>query len=199
MIKTFHITTAIHNSRYSYRMGVYKIKLNNPIWLTDKDEIIITETFANIVEEDKLKILAYNICGDHIHMIITCEETKLSQIIGKIKAKSGRRCNIERGITIPSKTQRRDTTRGYIPLSGKLPVCPGPSLAKASESHIKPDKIRHNPFWTQKFGKVEITSEKQLHNTIEYIQNNREKHELEANEELELLIQRIVCSYDNAF
>ena len=74
-----------------------------------------------------------------------------------------------------------------------------PSLAKASESHIKPDKIRHNPFWTQKFGKTEITSEKQLQNTIEYIQNNREKHELEVNEGLELFIQRIVCGYDKVF
>ncbi|MDA3837727.1 MAG: transposase [Candidatus Delongbacteria bacterium] len=117
MIKTYHITTAIHNSRYSERMGVYKITLNNPIWLTSKDEIIITEAIAMIVEDDKLKILAYNICGDHMHMVITCEENKLSQIIGKIKAVSGRKCNIERGTTVPEK---KDSTRGYIPLSGHV-------------------------------------------------------------------------------
>ncbi|MCK5761027.1 MAG: transposase [Candidatus Delongbacteria bacterium] len=181
MKKVFHITTAIHNSRYSYRMGVYKIKLNNPIWLTDKDEIIITETIADIIEQDKLNISAYNICGDHIHMVITCEEEELAKIIGKIKAITGRKCNRERGVTEEAST--------YLQQGDRIPL---PSGTGANT------KIRHNPFWTQKFGKTEITSEKQLYNTIEYIQNNRLKHKLEDNEGLETLIERIDANSCNA-
>jgi len=180
MIKTFHITTAIHNSRYSNRMGFYKIRLNNSIWMTDKDEIIITETIADIVQQDQLDMSAYNICGDHIHMVLTCEEEMLTKIIGKIKAITGRKCNRARGITEEaiSHLQQGETQQGDpIPLSGST---------GANE------KQQYIPFWSQKFGKTEITSGIQLQNTMEYIVNNRLKHKLEKNEGLESLIERIV-------
>jgi len=75
--KAYHITTAIHDSRTSARMGKYKVREKremgtnpypNIIYFTKEDDLLITETIADIVKEDNLNMLAYNICADHIHL-----------------------------------------------------------------------------------------------------------------------------------
>ncbi|MHB1147212.1 MAG: Eco57I restriction-modification methylase domain-containing protein, partial [Lutibacter sp.] len=75
--KAFHITTAVHDSRTSERMIEFKAREKrdlgtnpypNIIYFTDEDEFVITQTIANIVKEDNLNVLAYNICADHIHL-----------------------------------------------------------------------------------------------------------------------------------
>ena len=61
------------------------------------------------------------------------------------------------------------------------------------------------PLWTQKFGNNPIKSEKQLWNTVEYIQNNREKHKLAPHGSdketcsLDKLIKTFTCTYEHAF
>ncbi|PJB14849.1 MAG: hypothetical protein CO118_06490, partial [Flavobacteriales bacterium CG_4_9_14_3_um_filter_32_8] len=158
--KAFHITTATHDSRTSQRMVDYKVRelrdngLNpkaQPIWLEPEDEILITNTIYEIIKEDELHVMAYNICGDHIHLLLVCEEEEVSKVMQKIKAKTARTININKGITL---------TREHAPLS--------------TDSRGE----KQNSLWTQKFGCKEITDEKQLWNTVEYIRTNREKHEL---------------------
>ncbi|MDO9275998.1 MAG: N-6 DNA methylase, partial [Lutibacter sp.] len=70
--KAFHITTAVHDSRTSQRMIDFKVREKrdlgtNPYpnisYFTEDDEFIITQTIANIVKEDSLNVLAYNICA----------------------------------------------------------------------------------------------------------------------------------------
>jgi REP element-mobilizing transposase RayT len=100
--KAWHITTATHNSRYSQRMFENHVKKGEPVWLSEKEEIIVTETISEIVEKDRLNIIAYNICGDHAHLIIACTEEELPKTIQKIKAMSARACNIAMGRTIPA-------------------------------------------------------------------------------------------------
>ena len=149
--RAWHITCATHNSRYSQRMFDNFVKLGEAVWLSEKEEEIVTQTLAKIVETDKLNIPAYNICGDHMHLILVCEEAELSSIVQKIKSITARACNIAMGRTIP---------REHAPLAE-------PERGTA-QAHL----------WTQKFGNKEITSEEQLLNTIEYIRNNRIKHGL---------------------
>ncbi|VAW24909.1 putative type IIS restriction/modification enzyme, partial [hydrothermal vent metagenome] len=96
--KAWHITTAIHNSRYSQRMFDYHITTDNANWLSENDEIVITEIIAGIVKEDKLNVIEYNICGDHMHLLLVCEEEELTKIAGKIKGKSARLYNSNKGI-----------------------------------------------------------------------------------------------------
>jgi len=102
--KAWHITTATHNSRYSQRMSDYHVQLGEPVWLTEKEEIIATKVIAEIAKKDALNILAYNICGDHMHMLLVCEEDEVPKIVGKIKSMTARACNIEMGRTIPAGT-----------------------------------------------------------------------------------------------
>jgi REP element-mobilizing transposase RayT/type I restriction-modification system DNA methylase subunit len=151
--KAFHITTATHDSRTSQRMVDYKVRelrdsgLNpkaQPIWLEPEDEILITNTIAEIIKEDELNVMAYNICGDHIHLLLVCEEEEVTKIVGKIKGKTSRMYHSNKGIN--------------------------PLVQKGEEKSV--------PLWTQKFGCKEIEDEKQLWNTVEYIQNNRIKHDL---------------------
>ncbi len=93
---------AIRNSRYSQRMFDNHVKLGEPVWLSEKEEIIVTETIAEIVEKDKLNVVAYNICGDHAHILLICEEVELHKIVQKLKSMSARACNIAMGRTIPA-------------------------------------------------------------------------------------------------
>ena len=208
--KAFHITTAIHDSRTSQRMVDYKVremraKCNrgvNPVayadpqFMTEEDEIVITKTIAEIVKEDNLNIVAYNICGDHLHIILVCEEEELDKIVRKLKSKTARACNIARGVTnkgalppcIHEETlppccgydkEASTTTRVLAPLSTTREQAP--SLTTREQAPLSGKKERGEysvPFWTQKFGSKEITDREQLYNTIEYIENNRIKHEL---------------------
>ncbi len=186
--KIWHITTATHNSRYSQRMFDNHVKLGEAVWLDEEGEIIITKTIAEIVKDSKntnngvspIEIIEYNICGDHMHLLLVCEAEELSAIVGKIKAVSGRKYNIEKGITIPNSAT--STTRGRVPLSDTE----------------KKGKRKYNSLWTQKFGKSEVKNEEYLNNAIEYIRNNRVKHELPENPEIEKIKKEFLSSLEHA-
>lgn len=85
----FHITWVTHNSRVSERMKKYsKHKGLKPLVLDIDQEIEITSYISKIVTEDNLKLAAFNICSDHVHMILFCDENKRENIIRKLKGKS---------------------------------------------------------------------------------------------------------------
>jgi len=200
--KAFHITTATHDSRTSQRMIDHKVRLlrdngTRPkaegIWLDFESEVLITKTVAEIVKKDNLNVMAFNICGDHMHILLVCEEEEVSRIVGKIKAITSKEYNTRKGITTRSKKSESDTTRGHVPLS-------------------REKKKAYNSLWTQKFGNNPIKDDKQLWNTVEYIQNNRIKHGLPPLENEVgnshshnngtcpiVLIEEMCCTYDQAF
>ena len=123
--RPWHITTAVHDSRTSDRMIEYDVRrlrdngtrpYPEPMLLSEEEEIIITETVAKIVEEDKLNVLAYNICFDHMHLLLVCEEEEVPKIVGKIKSMTARAVNIAMGRTVPMTTTAA-ATRGHAPLT----------------------------------------------------------------------------------
>jgi len=225
--KAWHITTATHNSRYSQRMFDNHVKLGEAIWISEKDEITVTETIAKIVKEDNQNVIAYNICGDHMHMLLVCEKEKLPEIVGKLKSVSGRKYNIEKGITVPAMPGENEedegaeeseetavegtATRGHVPLStvplstssGDVPLSEknvlSPVIVSSSNTGENSGKIKYNSLWTQKFGKRKITDDNDLLNVINYIRTNRQKHELPENKKLEKIINEMTCSVEHAF
>ncbi|MCD4725126.1 MAG: transposase, partial [Bacteroidales bacterium] len=167
---------------------------------------------ADIVKEDKLNILEYNICGDHMHILLVCEEEDLPKIVGKLKAMTARACNIATGRTIPGNESDSATTRGHVPLSGS--VSPDrsekPGIVEETRGHVplsgsdsstntKIEKKKYNSLWTQKFGKRKINGKNDLQNVINYIRTNRQKHELPENKKLERIIGKMTCSVHHAF
>ncbi|MGC9354279.1 MAG: Eco57I restriction-modification methylase domain-containing protein, partial [Mariniphaga sp.] len=200
--KAWHVTTATHNSRYSQRMFDNHVKKGNPVWLTDKEEIIVTETIAEIIEKDKLNMLAYNICGDHAHMIIVCTENELPKIVQKIKAMSARACNIAMGRTIPVSAEREHAPRKETAAdAGTQEHAPAHLAAHAEKKgeHAPLRGMTQFHLWAEKFDGKEITSNEQLENTITYILNNRKKHQLPENEKLQKLIGEMTCARQHAF
>ncbi len=190
----WHITTATHNSRYSQRMFDNHVTLGEAIWIDEKDEILVTETIAGIVKEDNLNVIEYNICGDHMHILLVCEKEEVPKIMGKIKGVSGRKYNIENGVTV--------TTRGHVPLSGSETATDRATATVAtgrSEELPVTGKKKYNSLWTQKFGDRKINGEKDLQNVINYIRTNRQKHKLPENKKLDKIIGEMCCSVEHAF
>lgn len=200
--KAWHVTTATHNSRYSQRMFYNHVKKGEPVWLSDKEEIIVTETIAEIVEKDKLNMLAYNICGDHAHMIIACTENELPKIVQKIKAMSARACNIAMGRTTPMAGQGEHAPRRESDADARTreqaPAHSG-NTGKGNGEHAPLRGKTQFHLWAEKFDGKEITSNEQLENTIAYILNNRKKHQLPESEKLQSFIQKMTCSRQHAF
>ncbi len=194
--KVWHVTTATHNSRYSQRMFDCHIELGEAEWLDAQDEIVITKTIKDIAIADKLNILEYNICGDHMHLLLVCTEEELPGIVGKLKSVSAKNRNRERGYTVPGSIGYSATTRGHAPLSERSATIRG---------------VTQHPLWTQKFGKVEVTNDDYLHNAIAYIRDNRKKHGLpelgitsgngdaSSNKGACSLVEDMCCSIEHAF
>ena len=182
----WHITTATHNSRYSQRMFDNYVKLGEPVWLSEVEELIVSKTIAEIAVKDNLNILAYNICGDHMHLLLACEKEEVDKIVGKLKSMSARACNIAMGRTIPIPTPTPGTTRGHahlsttdtIETSGHAHLLEKHAPLSTETGSVPAHGETQTQLWTQKFGKKEITSDEQLYNTIQYIENNRVKHGL---------------------
>jgi REP element-mobilizing transposase RayT len=171
--KVWHITTATHDSRTSQRMIDYNVRQrrNNglnpkaqPIWIDPPNELMITKIVARIVKEDNLYIMAYNICAEHMHLLLVCKKEEISKIVGKIKAITAREYNI---------------SIGHV----------------SSPLLEKKEKKKYQSLWTQKFGYQEIINEQHLYNTVQYIKNNRIKHELpDQTPEFYALIEDICCN-----
>ncbi|MHB1148123.1 MAG: TaqI-like C-terminal specificity domain-containing protein, partial [Lutibacter sp.] len=117
-------------------------------------------------------VLAYNICADHIHLLLVCEEEKITKIVQKIKSITSKICTLNRAFP-------NSVTMEHAPL---------------------PNTKKQTPLWTQKFGCKEITTEEHLFTALDYIKHNRSKHNLlQHSKEIKLLIENFVCDYKHAF
>ena len=172
-ISAFHIVTSIHDSRTSQRMIDYKVRQRRffgirpyPLVfpLTAEEEVLIAETVAGLVEELGLVITAFNLCRDHMHMVLVCEPEEVPKIMHRIKGRTARACNAYRA------------NKGINPLDRTLL------------------KDKSTAFWTQKFGCKPIRSARQYRNTTRYILNNRMKHNLPENLKLQSVITKFIRS-----
>ena len=200
--KVWHVTTATHNSRYSQRMFDYHIEIGDAEWIDKHDEIVITQTVRDIALADKLHILEYNLCGDHMHLLLACTDEELPGIVGKIKSLTAKNRNLAKGYTISGLA----IPRGHAPLSFETEApftfeteapLSSDSDAPLSNSGTSRGTTQH-PLWTQKFGKTIVDTTEYYRNAIEYIRDNRSKHELPANHEIEKLKKEFICTEEFA-
>ena len=85
----YHVTWTTFNSRVSERMKLYNIYSDKEwIFFDMEQEFQISLILESIVKELNLKILAYNICKDHIHIVLFSNKSDLSLIISKLKWKA---------------------------------------------------------------------------------------------------------------
>ena len=176
--KPYHITTTIHDSRTSKRMEKYKVRERREgstkphvIYFTPEDDVQMTQIIADVAKEDQLNILAYNICGDHIHLLLVCAIEEIPAIMQKIKGRT----------SYFHKRGYKGHYKGLKPLE-------------------KVDG-KNKPLWQQKYSPPkEVTTTEQLLNTLKYIQTNRNKHELPPHPKaLQNTINALCCSEADAF
>ena len=93
--KAWHIVTATHDSRTSQRMIEHEVREKrydgtmpdaNPVILSEEEELLVCQVIDTIIEKDRLNVIAFNICQDHFHMLLVCEDEEVDMIVGKIKS-----------------------------------------------------------------------------------------------------------------
>lgn len=154
-------------------MKKYKVKKKPAIILSENDEIEITKYISEVIFADNIKIICYNICGDHVHLILFCNEQERDKIVGKLKSVSSRKYNIAHNLTTI-----RDQEQGG------MPPCSG-SRGKTQ-----------NNLWAQKYNWSYILNDEALGNTYNYIIHNRIKHNLPSNKKLQEVIDSMITPFD---
>jgi type I restriction-modification system DNA methylase subunit/REP element-mobilizing transposase RayT len=154
--QAFHITWVTHNSRTSQRMIDHKVQKGDTYWLEGEEEIQVAKSIKAMVEQDGLNVMALNLCGDHVHLLLVCEEEEIPNIVRKLKGKSSQ--ELKEFLQIPKEEQFT--------------------------------------LWAQKFSTTYINSDEQLRNAIDYIRNNRFKHELPPSKGLQALVESEVLNQD---
>lgn len=97
----YHITWVTHNSRVSERMVTFGVRRGEPLLLDEAQELELTGYLADIIREDGLRVLACNICRDHVHLVLVCAPEERDNLVRKLKGKSTQRYKQQRGLTEP--------------------------------------------------------------------------------------------------
>lgn len=85
----FHITWVTHSSRVSKRMKKYGADKNlKPLLLSIQQEIEVSKYISEIVRNNKIKIIIFNICSHHVHLLLFCKDNERDNIVRKLKGKS---------------------------------------------------------------------------------------------------------------
>jgi type I restriction-modification system DNA methylase subunit/REP element-mobilizing transposase RayT len=170
--KAFHLVFTTHNSRVSQRMIDYKVKKGPALELNLEEEIELTKIFKQIIFEKNYNCLAYNICKDHIHIIVVCEEEEVTNIAKTLKGRSSFLYQ----------------SNGFKPIGEPL----------WSQKFFFADL--NELIWgdiSPKQGYIQ--NDTYIDNAIAYIKTNREKHQLPNSKELKSIINQFVVDLDVAF
>lgn len=150
-------------------MKKYKVKKGKAVILNIHEEIEVTEYISEITISDNLKIIAYNICREHIHLILICLEKDRDNIVQKLKAVTSRK--------FLSKYKNTQEQGVMTPCSQNSP----------------------NHLWAQKYNLSYILDEDALQNKFNYVKYNRQKHGLPENKRLQDIIDNMLTPYENIF
>ncbi len=85
MKKRLFITWVTHNSRYSEKMWLLKLKKQEWYFLDYEDRILIYNLISDKLKEEWIEKFTLNVLSDHVHLIFMYEENNLSEFIRKIK------------------------------------------------------------------------------------------------------------------
>jgi len=203
---TYHITWATHNSRVSERMIQYEyvIKLRReikgepvikpPRILTLKEEIFITTSIKQIIEKYDYNVIGFNICGDHVHIVVVCNESEIPNIVKAVKSITSRELNIFNGNTINGFNNFKNF--GSRPNASENALVDATGFDPLS---YKEKSITQTHLWQTKYSTSIIKNQEELYNVLHYVENNRLKHELDDNVELKAIIKSFLISFKDAF
>jgi REP element-mobilizing transposase RayT len=159
-------------------MKKYNVRKGPALRLGLEEEIALTRIFGKIIRESGFRCIAYNICVDHVHLILVCSPEKLTAQVQKIKSVSSKDFH------------RLNIPMSHDPLKHKGHLW-SQKFYRATLDVWELNTVTNRPGF--------IYSDSYLQNAINYIRTNRYKHELTISEELELAIQEFVIDEETAF
>ncbi|MCB9097810.1 MAG: Eco57I restriction-modification methylase domain-containing protein, partial [Arcobacter sp.] len=171
-LQAFHVVLTTHNSRTSQRMIDYNVKKGPPLELKLKEEIALTQYIGEVIKEKGYCCMAYNICKDHVHLILVCEEEQLAEQVKTIKGKSSYLFQ----------------SNGFKPIGESL----------WSQKFFAAD-LDVWKLWTADNAKGYGANDHYIDRAVHYINHNREKHQLPESKELEKVIAGFVKNKEKAF
>ena len=197
----FHVVLTTHNSRTSQRMRDRGIRPGPALLLPLDHEILLTQCIADVILESGFRCISYNICRDHVHMIIVCQHVQLVKVMQKIKSVLSKK--FRRQLRERSRPMGHDGPMGHDPLGGVS--------ASPRDAH---HALAHDHLWSQKFYRADLDvwtlhtlsnlpgylyKTTHLENALHYILYNREKHKLPYSEKLNVIIDNFRMRQEDAF
>jgi REP element-mobilizing transposase RayT len=177
-LEAFHCVLTTHNSRTSARMRKYNVKKEPSLRLRLHEEIALTRIIGKIIQESGYRCISFNICIDHVHIILVCSPEKLTAQIQKIKSVSSKEFH------------RLNIPMGHDPLKHKGHLW-SQKFYRATLDVWELNTVTRRPGF--------IYNDCYLQNAMDYIQNNRHKHGLIISEELEQAILDFIMNEEEAF
>ena len=98
----FHLTTNLHDSRTSRRMIIYSARerrFNGTLpfpevyYMSMGEETLIAEEVFRLSVEMDFRIIALNLCRDHMHLLVYCPKEDVPKIMHRVKGRTARACN----------------------------------------------------------------------------------------------------------
>ena len=219
--KAYHLVFTAHNSRISERMKRYGIVPEKPAELSLPQEIMLAKIFSEIVKKYDLEVLAWNVCKDHVHLLLVCTEEDLYHQVRMMKSISSKKLNdwmgvpMEQNIHIPmgldplpdNDARLREALEEKALLQDKLKE----QALEDADSYFPAEHNNH--FWSQKFFSVDTQSWQWISNlesgfpyvathfsnAIDYISENRVKHQLPKSKVLEEIIAGFTKTPEEVF
>ena len=201
----YHVVLTTHNSRTSRRMIKYKVRKGPPVEMDLDKEIILTEIMGDLFRDNGWYCLAYNVCKDHVHLVVVCTPEELVPMIQKLKSISSKLFNRRTGRSMGH--DRTTDSMGHDRTTDSM----GHDRTTDSMGH-DPLKVVH--LWSQKFFRANLDVWKlnnapsysgmsrnstYLSNAINYVRRNRIKHRLPFSAKLQTLIADFVVDLETAF
>lgn len=171
----FHVVLTTHNSRTSQRMIKYKVEAGLSKELNLEEEIILTRVMGKIIKENSFHCLAYNVCMDHVHLLLVCEQEELPVIVKTIKGKSSF-LFFHSGLATEGDDKNKLWSQKFF--RANLDVW------GLSQTTNQPGYYYKSTY---------------LANTMSYIENNRLKHKLPISSALQQIIDDFVITQEQAF
>ena len=141
------------------------------------EEIKLTEIVAQIIRVNNFRCVAYNICRDHVHILLVSKEGELTHIVQKLKSMSSRL--FQKAIT------------------------PSTKVTEVHKNHLWSQKFysSHIEVWAlaSSHKKEYFYEPTYLDRAKLYIQRNREKHDLPFSRKLQSIIDGFVIPDYDAF
>ena len=144
---SYHIVLTLHNARTSQRMRQFKVFKESVKYLSLTQEIELTRIFKSVINELKLKCYAYNVCKDHVHLIIQCKEEDLVETIRKLKGKTAYLYNRATGSNGPFWSQKffmANLDDWSITIARPVAFSLNSSYFLNAVAYIKDNRIKHD-------------------------------------------------------